>query len=63
MCGSNLGIGDLDTIARINQECNDLGLDTIEVVFDGWCWGKHNDKENEVCVTIDRAPEERPKGG
>jgi len=31
MCGSNLGIGDLDTIGRINQECNDLGLDTIEV--------------------------------
>jgi aldehyde:ferredoxin oxidoreductase len=31
MCGSNLGIGDLDTIARLNQECNDLGLDTIEV--------------------------------
>jgi aldehyde:ferredoxin oxidoreductase len=30
MCGSNLGIGDLDAIARINQECNDLGLDTIE---------------------------------
>jgi aldehyde:ferredoxin oxidoreductase len=30
MCGSNLGIGDLDTIARINQACNDLGLDTIE---------------------------------
>jgi aldehyde:ferredoxin oxidoreductase len=31
MCGSNLGIGDLDTIARLNQECNDVGLDTIEV--------------------------------
>jgi aldehyde:ferredoxin oxidoreductase len=31
MCGSNLGIGDLDAIARLNQECNDLGLDTIEV--------------------------------
>jgi aldehyde:ferredoxin oxidoreductase len=31
MCGSNLGIGDLDAIGRINQECNDLGLDTIEV--------------------------------
>jgi aldehyde:ferredoxin oxidoreductase len=30
MCGSNLGIGDLDAIGRINQECNDLGLDTIE---------------------------------
>jgi aldehyde:ferredoxin oxidoreductase len=31
MCGSNLGIGDIDTIAKLNQECNDLGLDTIEV--------------------------------
>jgi aldehyde:ferredoxin oxidoreductase len=30
MCGSNLGIGDPDTIARLNQACNDLGLDTIE---------------------------------
>jgi aldehyde:ferredoxin oxidoreductase len=31
MCGSNLGIGDLDTVGRINQQCNDLGLDSIEV--------------------------------
>jgi aldehyde:ferredoxin oxidoreductase len=31
MCGSNLGLGALDAIARLNQECNDLGLDTIEV--------------------------------
>ncbi|MBC7241379.1 MAG: aldehyde ferredoxin oxidoreductase [Anaerolineae bacterium] len=31
MCGSNLGIGDPDTIARINQRCNALGLDTIEM--------------------------------
>jgi aldehyde:ferredoxin oxidoreductase len=31
MCGSNLGIGDLDAIGRINHECNDLGLDSIEV--------------------------------
>lgn len=31
MCGSNLGLGDLDVIARLNQECNDLGLDTIEM--------------------------------
>ncbi len=31
MCGSNLGIGDPDTIARLNQACNDLGLDTIEI--------------------------------
>ncbi len=31
MCGSNLGIGEIDDIGRLNQECNDLGLDTIEV--------------------------------
>jgi aldehyde:ferredoxin oxidoreductase len=31
MCGSNLGIGDPDAIARLNCLCNDLGLDTIEV--------------------------------
>jgi aldehyde:ferredoxin oxidoreductase len=28
--GSNLGIGDLDDIARIDRLCDDLGLDTIE---------------------------------
>ena len=31
LMGSNLGIADLDTIARLNREANDLGLDTIEV--------------------------------
>lgn len=31
LCGSNLGIGSLDAIARLNRLCNDLGLDTIEV--------------------------------
>ena len=31
MCGSNLGIGDPDVVARINRLCNELGLDTIEV--------------------------------
>ena len=28
--GPNLGIGDLDIIARLNAACNDIGLDTIE---------------------------------
>ncbi len=28
--GSNCGIDDLDIIARMTRECNDLGLDTIE---------------------------------
>ncbi len=28
--GANCGIGDLDTIARLNYLCNDVGLDTIE---------------------------------
>ena len=30
LMGSNLGIGDLDTIAKLNAVCNDLGVDTIE---------------------------------
>lgn len=31
LMGSNLGIGNLDDIARLNYTCNDLGLDTIEM--------------------------------
>ena len=31
LMGSNLGIGDLDVIARLNYLCNDMGMDTIEV--------------------------------
>lgn len=31
LMGTNLGIGDLDAIARLNYEVNDIGLDTIEV--------------------------------
>ena len=31
LMGSNLGIDDLDTIARLNLEMNDQGLDTIEI--------------------------------
>jgi aldehyde:ferredoxin oxidoreductase len=31
LLGSNLGIADLEAIARMNYEINDLGMDTIEV--------------------------------
>lgn len=31
LAGSNLGIDNLDDIARLNYELNDLGLDTIEI--------------------------------
>jgi aldehyde:ferredoxin oxidoreductase len=31
LMGSNLGIGDLDAIARLNYIVNDLGMDTIEI--------------------------------
>jgi aldehyde:ferredoxin oxidoreductase len=31
MLGSNLGIGDLDIIARMDRLCDEIGLDTIEV--------------------------------
>jgi aldehyde:ferredoxin oxidoreductase len=30
LVGSNLGIGNLDNVARLNYMCNDFGLDTIE---------------------------------
>ena len=30
LVGSNLGLGDLDAVARLNYMCNDFGLDTIE---------------------------------
>jgi aldehyde:ferredoxin oxidoreductase len=30
LIGSNLGIGNLDDVARLNYMCNDFGLDTIE---------------------------------
>jgi aldehyde:ferredoxin oxidoreductase len=30
LVGSNLGIGSLDDVARLNHMCNDFGLDTIE---------------------------------
>jgi len=31
LMGSNLGISSLDTVARLNQKANDLGLDSIEL--------------------------------
>lgn len=30
LLGSNLGIADFDTIAKLNSLCNDIGIDTIE---------------------------------
>jgi aldehyde:ferredoxin oxidoreductase len=44
MCGANLGIGDPDTIARLNRLCNEIGIDTIEagaalgVAAEGGVW-------------------------
>ncbi len=31
LCGSNLGLGNLDNVAEINRWCNDFGVDTIEL--------------------------------
>ncbi len=31
LAGSNLGLGNLDDVAKINYMCNDFGLDTIEI--------------------------------
>ena len=29
MCGSNIGIGDIRVVMKFNEECSDMGLDTI----------------------------------
>ncbi|MCX8066677.1 MAG: aldehyde ferredoxin oxidoreductase [Anaerolineae bacterium] len=31
LMGSNLGLGDLDTVAQLNWHANDIGVDTIEI--------------------------------
>ncbi len=31
LCGSNLGMNNLDDVAKINHLCNDIGLDSIEM--------------------------------
>ena len=33
LLGSNLGFTDLDPVARLNHECDDIGLDAIEALF------------------------------
>ncbi len=39
------------------------GIDSMEVVFDGWCFGVYKDKSSHLCIKNERAPEERPKSG
>jgi hypothetical protein len=45
------------------KESEPKGIDTIEVVFDGWCFGKYDDKASHLCVRVEKAPEERAKSG
>jgi len=39
------------------------GIDAIEVVFDGWCFGEFDDEKNRLCVSNEKAPEQRAKSG
>ena len=43
------------------KESEPKGIDTMQVVIDGWCFGTHKDKSSHLCIKIDRAPDERPK--
>jgi len=37
LCGSNLGIGDIRVVLKFNEECSDMGLDTISAgTVCGW---------------------------
>lgn len=45
------------------QESAPAGTASIEVEFDGWCFGTYADKESQLCIYIERAPDERSKTG
>jgi hypothetical protein len=38
-------------------------VDSMEVVFDGWCWGVYEDEASHVCVTIERPADVRARSG
>ena len=39
------------------------GIGSMEVVFDGWCYGKYDDKRSHHCIRNERAPDERARSG
>jgi hypothetical protein len=43
------------------QENEPQGIDSMEVVIDGWCFGTNDDKASHLCVETERAPDERPR--
>jgi len=45
------------------QENAPPGTATMEMVFDGWCYGTFEDKAGQLCIDNPRAPEQRPRSG
>jgi hypothetical protein len=45
------------------QENAPAGTASMEVVFDGWCYGAYADKETHLCMRVARAPDERARSG
>jgi len=45
------------------QENAPAGAASLEVVFDGWCYGASADKESHLCINVERSPDERARAG
>lgn len=45
------------------QENAPAGAASLEVVFDGWCYGTNADKASHLCISGEKSPDERARSG
>jgi hypothetical protein len=45
------------------KDAEPSGHASIEVVVDGWCFGTREDRASELCITLGRSPDDRPRSG
>lgn len=64
--GSNLTLKPNETKTihiGFKQDSEPKGVASMEIVFDGWCYGKYDDKSTHQCMRIERAPDQRARSG
>lgn len=45
------------------QENAPANAASLEVVFDGWCFGNYADKSTHLCMRVENSPDERARAG
>ncbi|MBX3198482.1 MAG: hypothetical protein KF894_10150 [Labilithrix sp.] len=45
------------------KESEPRGAASMEIVFDGWCYGAYKDESSHLCISAGRAPDERARSG